>query len=264
MIESIGSIWRYRGFILASVAREFRARYLNSLLGAAWALLGPLAMIVVYTLIFSRVMGSRLPGMEAYYGYSIYLCAGVLTWNLFADILTGSVTVFVDHANLIKKLNFPRLCLPLVVLLNALVTFVVGFLLFLTFLVISGSFPGVVIIYVLPLLLLEVCFALALGLLLGVVNVFFRDVGHLLRIGLQFWFWLTPVVYTVSILPEAFRPWMVFNPMTGLITAFQQLLVYGESPEWLPVLPLLIFTILLTAITLSFYRRLTVDLVDEL
>lgn len=264
MRDSLASLWAFRGFIWASVARDFRARYLNSLLGAAWAVLGPLAMVAVYTVIFSQVMGSRLPGLAETYAYSIYLCSGVLTWNLFSEILNGCTNAFLDQANLIKKLNFPRMCLPLVVMLNALINFFAAFSLFLIFLFWSGSFPGWVVLCIVPLLLLELMFSVALGVLLGVLNVFFRDVAHLLKIGLQFWFWLTPIVYTTAIIPERFHPLIVINPMAGLIEGYQQIFVYAQPPGMALLLPFILAMVVVLWMSIAVFRRRASDLVDEL
>eukprot|EP01034_Spumella_vulgaris_P035252 gene35252-43467_t len=219
------AVWRYRGFVAGSIKREFQSKYRNSLLGAAWTVLNPLAMIVVYTVIFSQVMGSRLPGVATPFAYSIYLCAGVLTWGLFAEITSRSQSVFLEHANLIKKLQFPRLCLPLIVVLNALINFGIIFGLFVLFLAVSGNFPGWIFLSILPVLVLQVLFAIGLGMILGVLNVFFRDVGQLFTIVLQFWFWFTPIVYPLSALPEPVRDLVGWNPMAGVISAYQTVLV---------------------------------------
>jgi len=130
MNKLLRAVWAYRGFILASVQRDFQSRYRNSLLGAAWTIIQPLAMIVVYTVIFSQVMKARLPGVSSTFAYSIYLCAGTLTWSLFAEITGRAQNIFIDNANLLKKLSFPRLCLPIIVVLNALVNFAIIFGLF--------------------------------------------------------------------------------------------------------------------------------------
>src|SRR6478672_5525106 len=146
------ALWAYRGFISGSVKREFQSRYRNSLLGAAWTVLNPLAMIVVYTVIFSQVMKARLPGIESGWGYSIYLCAGVLTWGLFSEITSRSLTIFTDNAGLLKKLNFPRMSLAVTVVVNALLNFAVVFSLFTVFLLAIGAFPGAVFIAMVPVL----------------------------------------------------------------------------------------------------------------
>jgi lipopolysaccharide transport system permease protein len=258
------ALWAYRGFILGSVRREFQSRYQNSVLGAAWTVLNPLAMIVVYTVIFSRVMGARLPGVDSTIAYSIYLCAGVLTWGLFADIANRAQTVFIENANLLKKLSFPRMSLPVTVVANALLNFAIVFSLFTLFLVLSGSFPGWAFIGLLPVVALLVLFAIGLGVTLGVLNVFFRDVGQFFGIFLQFWFWLTPIVYPVSILPEPIARYVHLNPMARLVAACQDILVHGRWPDWLSLTPVLVLAVLLCAFGMRLFRRHSGELVDEL
>jgi hypothetical protein len=158
MISSamIKGVWAYRGFITSSVKREFQSKYRNSLLGAAWTILNPLAMIVVYTVVFAQVMRNRLPGNDSTFSYSIYLCAGVLTWGLFAEIVGRGQGVFLEHANLIKKINFPRICLPIIVVLSAGLNFAIIFGLFTGFLVVSGNFPGAVFLALIAVIAIRV------------------------------------------------------------------------------------------------------------
>jgi lipopolysaccharide transport system permease protein len=259
-----GGIWRYRGFVIGSVQREFQSRYRNSLLGAAWTVLNPLAMIVVYTVIFSQVMGSRLQGSTGTFAYSIYLCAGALTWGLFAEITGRAQSVFIDHANLIKKLQFPRICLPIIVVLNALVNFAIIFGLFTVFLIVSGTFPGWIYLAIFPVLALQVLFAIGLGMVLGVLNVFFRDVGQFFGILLQVWFWFTPIVYPASALPPAVRELLVWNPMAAVIGAYQQVLVNGQMPHWGSLLPAAIVGLGCCALGLALFRKRSGEMVDEL
>jgi len=257
-------IWRYRGFIGGSVKREFQSKYRNSLLGAAWTILNPLAMIVVYTVIFSQVMGSRLPGAGSMFGYSIYLCAGVLSWGLFAEITGRSQGVFIDNANLIKKLQFPRICLPIIVVLNALVNFAIIFGLFTVFLLVTGNFPGAIYLALLPVLAVLVAFALGLGMILGVLNVFFRDVGQFFGIALQFWFWFTPIVYTPAALPAPVRTLLHWNPMAAVIGACQNILVSGQAPHWRDLLPAALLAALCCALGMQLFRKRAGEMVDEL
>lgn len=263
-LSMFGSVWRYRGFVLGSIQREFQSKYRNSLLGAAWTVLNPLAMIVVYTVIFSQVMGSRMPGSGAPFAYSIYLCAGVLTWGLFAEITGRSQSVFLENANLIKKLQFPRICLPIIVVLNALINFGIIFSLFSLFLLLSGSFPGWVFLAIVPVLLLQVLFAIGLGMILGVLNVFFRDVGQFFTIVLQFWFWFTPIVYPVATLPPAIRELLVWNPMAAVIGAYQSILVHGQAPQWGSLLPVTMLGLGCCALGLRLFRKRSGEMVDEL
>lgn len=258
------AIWRYRGFVLGSVKREFQAKYRNSLLGAVWTILQPLAMIIVYTLVFSELMRPRVPGMNAPYAYSIYLCAGLLTWGMFSEILQRSVSVFLDNGNMIKKLSFPRICLPLIVVLNALVNFTIIFGLFLIFLVLSSTFPGWVALYTLPVLVVQVALAIGIGIITGVLNVFFRDVGQFIGIVLQFWFWFTPIVYSAATLPPSIRPLMKFNPMAPLVEAYQSIYLYHRMPDWTHIWPIAVLALLLCLAGLLLFRRRSGEMVDEL
>lgn len=258
------ALWGYRGFILGSVRREFQSKYRNSLLGAAWTVLNPLSMIIIYTVIFAQVMHTRLPGVTNSFAYSIHLCAGVLTWGLFAEIVGRAQNTFIDNANLLKKLSFPRLCLPVIVVANALVNFAIVFGLFTVFLVVSGNFPGLPYLALVPALALLVMFAIGLGITLGVLNVFFRDVGQFFSIFLNFWFWLTPIVYSVDILPERVRSLMRLNPMARLIESFQVILVQKNWPDWFGLWPVLLLSIVLCLLGFSLFRKRSGEMVDEL
>jgi lipopolysaccharide transport system permease protein len=258
------AIWNYRAFIAGNVKREFQSKYRNSLLGAAWTVINPLAMIIVYTIIFSQIMRARLPGVDGTFAYSIYLCAGILTWGLFAEIVGRAQTVFLDNANLLKKLSFPRLCLPVTVVANALLNFVIIFGLFSLFLIVTDNFPGWVYLALIPVLLVQIAFAIGLGVSIGVLNVFFRDIGQFFGIFLQFWFWLTPIIYPITILPESIRPWMSLNPMAAIIAAYQTILVNRQWPDWSGLLPVIILTVLLCALALRLFRKHAGEMVDEL
>ena len=264
MDAMLKSLWAYRGFILGSVKREFQSKYRNSLLGAAWTVLNPLAMIIVYTVIFSQIMRAKLPGIDSTFAYSIYLCAGVLTWGLFAEIAGRAQNTFLEHANLLKKLSFPRLCLPVTVVANALLNFAIVFGLFSVFLLISGNFPGLVYLALVPVLMILVAFAIGLGITLGVLNVFFRDVGQFFGIVIQFWFWLTPIVYPITILPETMRALMSYNPMANLIGAFQDILVTGQWPSWQGLLPVTLLAVAMCALGMHLFRKHAGEMVDEL
>lgn len=257
-------LWAYRSFILGSVKREFQSKYRNSLLGAAWTVINPSAMIVVYTVIFSQIMRAKLPGVDSTFAYSIYLCAGILTWGLFAEITGRAKNTFLENANLLKKLNFPRLYLPMVVVANAALDFSIIFGLFTLFLLVSGNFPGVAYLAVFPLLAILLAFAIGLGMTLGVLNVFFRDVGQFFGIFVQFWFWFTPIVYPVSILPTYAQDLMAYNPMAPLVAGFQAVLVMGQWPQWASLLYPALLAALCCLLGVRLFRRNAGDMMDEL
>jgi lipopolysaccharide transport system permease protein len=261
----LSALWSYRGFIVGSVKREFQSKYRNSLLGAAWTVLNPLAMIVVYTVIFSQVMRAKLPDVDSTFAYSIYICSGLLTWGLFAEITQRAQGVFLEHANLIKKLSFPRMTLPVIVVLSAGVNFAIIMGLFLAFLVVTGNWPGWAVLGALPVLAVQVAFAVGLGITLGVLNVFFRDVGQFFGIALTFWFWLTPIVYPATILPEQVRGiLLVVNPMAPVMGAYQAIFTYGRWPDWSSLLIPTVLAVLLCLLGLHLFRRRVGEMVDEL
>lgn len=257
-------LWRYRSFVLGMARREFQARYLGSALGSAWALASPLAMIFIYTVVFGQVMKQRLHGVDDAFAYGIFLCAGVLTWNLFAETLQRCAGIFVEQGNLLKKMRFPRATLPAIVLVGATVNFMIVLGLLLFVLLATGRFPGWSILGFVPLLVLQQGFALGAGVTLGVVNVFFRDVTHAIAVLLQFWFWFTPIVYPLDLLGEPARSLIGLNPMTALARGYQEILVYGRAPEWTELLPQLLLAAAALCLARHTFRRLAGEMADHL
>lgn len=258
------TLWQFRAFVWGMVGRQFRARYPESLLGSAWALLQPAATVLIYTVIFSQVMRARLPGIDGSWSYSVYLCAGLLTWNYFSEVLGRSLTVFIDHAGLLKKASFPRATLPLIGLLSSTLHFAIIFGLFLLVLAAAGQLPGWTVLALLPLLAIQQAVALGLGTALGVINVFFRDVGQAVGVVLQFWFWLTPIVYVPTILPAWAQTLLAWNPLTKLVAAYQQLLLNGTAPDWSGLGWHILGAAASLILAAVVYRRLSADMIDEL
>jgi lipopolysaccharide transport system permease protein len=259
------ALWSYRGLVVSSIHREFHSKYRASLFGALWSVLNPLAMILVYTVIFSQLMRASLPGYQNNpLAFSIYLCAGVLTWGLFAEMLGRLNTVFLDNANLIKKASFPRICLPAIVTGSALVNFGIIMALYLAFLLVSGNWPGWVVLWALPLLALQILFTLGLGILLGTVNVFFRDVSQMTGVVLQFWFWLTPIVYTLQALPTSVQNILAYNPMLPIIDGYQRIFLQHLPPQWPSLTMPAVLTLVLLVLGFVFFMRRVGEMVDEL
>jgi lipopolysaccharide transport system permease protein len=259
------ALWAYRGFVWSSILREFNGKYRESLFGAFWSVAHPLTMIVIYTIVFGQLMRPTLPGHEQTpFAFSIYLCAGVITWGLFTEMLGRLNTVFLEHGNLIKKSNFPRVCLPAIVALSSLINFGIVFALYLAFLAIIGHWPGWMLLAALPLLILQILFTLGLGIFLGTLNVFFRDVSQFTSVVLQFWFWLTPIVYTLPALPEGASELIRYNPMYPLMTAYQFLFLEHRVPDFTTLYPLALLTVFFLIVGARFFLARVGELVDEL
>ncbi len=258
------SLWNYRGFVASSIRRELRMRYAGSALGAAWQILSPLALILIYTIVFAELMRTRLTGVEDRFGYAIFVCSGLLAWNMFAEILLRSQGMFVEHANLLKKASFPRICLPVIVVGSAVSNFGIVYGVFLTLLLVSGRFPGPVFLSaVLPLALLALLGA-GIGTLLGTVHVFFRDVGQVVGIVLQLLFWLTPIVYPLTALPNQYAQWIAYNPITPIVKSLQEVFVNGVAPPLdALIFPFAVCTLVSLA-AWAVFKRQSPFVVDEL
>jgi len=264
LVGMLQALWVFRRFVLSMVERDFRARYLGSALGTLWAILTPVATIAIYLVVFSAVMRGRFPGADDPLSYGLFLCTGILVWSFFAEVVSKCQAVFVENANLLKKMSFPRITLPVIALFSAVVNFTLVAVIFLLLLIALGRFPGGAVLAFLPLLALQQAFAVGLGILLGTLHVFFRDIGQLWGVLINLWFWSTPVVYHVDILPEPVREILAWNPLTPLFLSYQAIILDGALPDWSTLARPAAATILVLILGLLTFRRLSGQMVDEL
>lgn len=264
MVETLlRAAWRYRGFVVSSIANDFRSRLARSRLGTAWVVLQPLAQALIYATVLSSVLASRLQGIDNRYAYAVYLLAGILCWSLFVEIVTRCLSVFIDNGSLLKKMQFPRISLPLIVIGSSLVNNVALLAVLLVLLPILGFYPTVLWAWIPLLILLTVALATGLGLLLGTLNVFARDIGQVMSVVLQFWFWVTPIVYPLNVLPDQFKATLALNPVAPLAMAYHDVIVYQRVPSgdlWYPA----IVGVSLLLISFAVFRRASAEMVDAL
>ncbi len=268
LLGMLEALWVFRRFVFGMVGREFRGRYLGSLLGGVWAVLTPLATILIYLIVFSAVMRGKLPGVAGEAGdslsYGLFLCTGILIWGFFAEVVGRCQVVFVESANLLKKMSFPRITLPVIVLLSAALNFLLVAVIFVVLLLVVGRFPGEAMLAFLPLLVVQQGFAIGLGILLGTLHVFFRDVGQLWSVLLNLWFWSTPIVYPIAILPERIRDVLSWNPLTPLFLSYQRIVLDNAWPSWTELRWPLVVAGFFLIVGLVVFRRLSHEMVDEL
>lgn len=264
MHDILTSIWRYRYFIGSSVRNELRVRFSRSKLGGLWMIIHPLAQVLIFALVLSEVLAAKLPGIDNKYAYSLYLMAGIFGWTLFSDTITRCLTLFIDNGNLMKKMAFPRVCLPVIatgsVLLNGALLLVAIFAVFAAL----GHFPDSNVLWLPLVVLVTLTVALSLGVILGIANVFMRDVGQVVPVILQIVFWLTPIVYSLQALPGAGRAWLQWNPLYPLIASFQNVLVFGKPPELSALAWMLMVSLGLMGLALGLFRRANAEMVDAL
>lgn len=249
---------------MASIRGEIKGRFSRSKVGALWFVLHPLAMALIYALVLSEVLGAKIGGVENKAAYSIYLMAGIAGWGLFDEITKRCISIFIESEAVLKKILFPRICLPIIVWGNAMIN---HFLLLLSIFIIFcfyGHFPTIHWL-ILPIgILLISAFAFGLGILMGVLNVFSRDVAQVMAILLNLWFWLTPIVYTSNVLPETVSHLLKYNPMVPLIGIYQDAILYGMWPDFNNLLyPIGVATGLLI-VSLFTFKQANAEIVDIL
>lgn len=255
--------WSYRGFILSSIVNEFRGRFARSRFGTAWIIIQPLAQTIIFATVLSNVLAARLQGIDSRYGYVLYLLAGQLCWTLFAEIVQRCITVFIDNSNLLRKMNFPRITLPLIVVGSALTANAALLITTAVLATVLGFTPSGQWLWLPVLIAVTAGLAAGIGLLLAVLNVFVRDVGQVVTVVLQFWFWITPIIYPPSIVPAGLRHTFEYNPLVPLVTAYQSVVLYGRPPSsdlWFTVVVAAAFLVL----ALIMFRRASPELVDAL
>ncbi|EGQ9844417.1 ABC transporter permease [Vibrio cholerae] len=257
-------LWAYRYFILSSIRTEFRSKFARSKLGGLWMVLNPLAMVLVYALILSQIMTAKLPEVSTLYAYPVYILSGVIGWNLFSEILSRCLNIFIDNGNLLKKMAFPKLVLPLIVVGSSLVNFFILF--FMMFIVFGflGHIPYHELHWLFLVVLLTVCLAAGLGVFLGVLNVFVRDIGQVVNVLLQFWFWLTPIVYMLEIVPPNYHWFILLNPLTGLILGYQNILLYDRVPNFELLIYPVSFTIISLFLAILIFNKASEEMADVL
>jgi len=222
----LGDLWEYRELLYFLVWRDIKVRYKQTALGASWAILQPLMSMVVFSVFFGRLAKIPSDGIP----YPIFAFAALVPWSFFSHGLTMSSNSLVSSANLIRKVYFPRLALPIATVLSGIVDFAIAFVVLLGMMLYFGIVPTVNIVWLPCFLLLAFTASLGVGLWFSALNVQFRDVRHALPFIAQMWLFASPVVYPSSLLPEPWRTVYGLNPMVGVIEGFRWALLDTQHP----------------------------------
>jgi lipopolysaccharide transport system permease protein len=245
-------LWAYRELIYFLTWRDIKVRYKQTTIGVAWALLQPLAMMTVFTLLFGKL--AKLPSEGV--PYPLFAFAALLPWQLFSRTISESTNSLVTDQRLITRVYFPRIIVPLATTLAAMADFAIATALLVALMVIYGFFPGTAVLWLPVLVVLMLMTALGVGFWLSALNVEYRDVMYTVPFLNQFWFFVTPVVYSSSLVPEPWRVLYGLNPMAGVVEGFRwALLGVGEGPSpMLAVSTLIAITLFVSGIA-WFHRR---------
>lgn len=254
----LSELWEYRELLYFLVWRDIKVRYKQTALGAAWAVMQPLFMMLVFSLFFGRLAKVPSDGIP----YPIFTFCALIPWQLFANALTESSNSLVGNQNLITKVYFARLVIPIAAVLSGLVDFLIAFAILIGMMLFYGIVPGPAIVALPAFILLAVLTALAVGLWLSAFNVQYRDVRYTMNFLVQFWLFATPVAYPSSIVPESWRALYGLNPMAGVVEGFRwALLAKSAPPGAMLFVSALVVSVLLVG-GLYYFRRMEQEFAD--
>lgn len=226
------SLYQHRGFVWRHALADFRHRYAGTGMGVLWNIVHPLAMIAIYGVVFVGLMGANLPDVPGRFGFLLFLCGGFFTWIGFSEALSRATTSLSGNAAYLRKLPIPEHVFVAQAAMSATITLAVGFALLIVVALVLGLPPHWTwLLLPLPMVLLQAC-GFGLGMIVGTLNVFFRDVSQFLTIALSMLFWLAPIIYPrTSLKQEWLRQVMVFHPVTPAVEAVRELFLWHRVPE---------------------------------
>lgn len=251
-------LWRYRELVYFLTWRDIKVRYKQAVLGIAWAVLQPLLTTVIFTVIFGTLLKTPSQGIP----YPLFSLTALLPWQLFASALQRSSVSLVGNANLITKIYFPRLAIPLSSIFAALVDFLISFVVLVGVMIYYQYWPGWNVLWLPLLVVLALLTALAVGLWLSALNVQYRDIQQMVPFLVQVWMYASPIVYPIETIPAGVWRWLYgLNPMVGVIQGFRWALLGGKPPDITMVISVVMVLILLVS-GLFYFRRMEKTFAD--
>ena len=226
MIETVKEIWAYRTMIQTLVHKDLRGRYQASVLGFLWTFIVPLCQLLVYTVVFSIILRSTV---EKFY---LYLFVALIPWNFFSACLTGGSSCILQQQSLVNKIYFPREVIPIAYVTSSFVNMLYCEIVVVTVALFSGVHFSLLGLLCLPVVMLvEYILALGITMIMSAIDVYFRDLEHILGIVSMAWMFMTPIMYDMSIVPDNLKPIFRLNPMTSIVTAYRDILYAGSVPK---------------------------------
>jgi lipopolysaccharide transport system permease protein len=258
MIGYFRTLFSYRELLYFLVLRETKAKYKQTVLGVAWSVLQPLSLMVVFTVVFS--LFARLPSDGV--PYALFSYCALLPWQFFAGVLGRGVGSLLSNQVLVQKVYFPREIILFAVVASAVVDFAVGASLFVALLWFYQIPWGWHFFLIFPVFLIQLFFVAGLILILSPLNVFYRDINMVMPLLVQIWMFATPIIYPLSLVPEALRPYYALNPMAGVVDAYRQILLHDAAPDPLTISFAAIIATLTLVGGLLYFKKVEFELAD--
>lgn len=257
-MNHLGRLFRSRELLLVWTWREIRVRYKQSVLGALWAVLQPFCLMLILTVVFSMIV--RIPTGDV--PYPLFSYAAVLPWSFFAASITLGVPSLTNSMNMVTKVSMPKEILPVATVLAGLVDFGVAAILFVGMLLYYRVTVHLTVLWILPLLAVQVILTIGVVLLGSALNVLYRDIRFMVPLGVMLWMYATPIIYPVELIPEHLRFIYYLNPMAPVIDGYRKAILDGSSPDLPALAGACIFAILLLGISYAVFKRLEPTFAD--
>lgn len=258
-MKTIKEIYEYRTMISSLIKRDLRGRYKGSVLGFAWTFLNPLLQLAVYTVVFSHIMRA---GIEDYY---LFLFVALIPWIFFNASVSGGTTCIISQKDMVSKIYFPREILPIAHVTCQLVNMLLSFVVVFAVLLISGKGMSLKALAYLPIIIIaEYLLAISIALIVSALTVYLRDLEHIIVIITMAWQFLSPVMYSIDMVPENMRDLFNLNPMTPIIVAYRDILYYKRAPELATLLHGFIFSVILLIIGWFVFGKLKKHFAEEM
>lgn len=258
-MNTIKELYAYREMIFSLVRRDLKGRYKGSALGFMWTFLNPLLQLGIYTMVFSVIMRS---GIEDFY---LFLFVALVPWIFFSASITGGASSITSQSEMVKKIYFPREVLPIAFVTGQFINMLLSFIVIFVVLIISGKGINLISIpFLIPVMLLEYILALGIALITSSVTVYLRDVEHILGIITMGWQFMTPVIYSIDMVPERLRYIFNLNPMTPIVNAYRDILYYKRIPDMHTLLHGAVLGVMLLIIGMLVFSKLKHHFAEEL
>jgi len=258
LLRELRGLWHYRDLFYTLTVHRIKVRYKQSVLGLTWAILQPLSLMLIYTVIFSVI--AKLPSEGA--PYAVFAYAALLPWTFFSTSLTTATTGLVSHSQLVTKVYFPREILPLTYVSASLFDFLIASSFLIALFIYYGVGLTAYAFYAIPILVLLTALATAFGLFLSAVQVRFRDIGVAMPLLLQIWMFATPVVYPLSAVPQRLRSIYALNPTVGVIENFRRVMLQGVAPDLHSLATSAIAAAILLPLAYLYFKRVEATMAD--
>jgi lipopolysaccharide transport system permease protein len=250
--------WHTLDLLRELIIRDIKLMYNRSVLGIAWSLINPLLQLAIFTFLFRHVLSTRISR------FSLFTFCGILAWTWFQTSLIRGAAVIVESRELLRQPGFPAAALPVVAVGTNFINFLISMSILMVVLLLEGTAPKAAFLAVPFIIAVQFVLTLSFVYFFAALNVIFRDTQHILGVLLQLYFFMTPIFYDVTSIPEHYRTLYMLNPLARLLGAYRTSLMLGEAPDWLPLLIIGLLSATLMTFSLSFFRRTSKRFVEEL